>query len=308
MQPVLSTHIFSKQRLEAKHFDVLHAAGAEAVEIWDAVQHFDHNSRPAVRDVAQYFAGSALKLHSMHYPMYREKNGERQRNNVVHRERAERIAAMDEVKRCIEVAEQAPFRFLVLHLDEWQEPWSEAVLDHSLTAVEHLRAFARPLGVTIALENLFGGIAEPENLLQVLNTGHFDDAGLCFDSGHAHIVAATRAREKSTQHAADGSVQVAREAVIAEYTAMLDLMTHRIVTTHLHDNDSTRDAHLWPLDESLEVSATESAGLPWHETMASLRTAAHKPAANLEIHSTLGGDASCVESRAKTCFRQLQIS
>jgi sugar phosphate isomerase/epimerase len=279
---------------------VLASTGAQAIELWGAVPHFNFLSRPAVREVADYFASSPVKLHSLHYPMYREESGNLTRNNVVHAERGERIAAMDEVKRAIEVAELAPFRFLILHLDEYEQPWSEAVLDHAMTSVEHLRAFARPLGVTLALENLYNGVTDPENLLEVLRTGHLDDVGLCFDSGHAHMVAATRAREKSDAHAADGSVIAAREAVMAEYFAILEMMAPRIVTTHLHDNDSTRDAHLWPADASLNGH-----GIPWPETMRILSAAPNAPAANLEIHHSLSADEAGIAPRAKAAFEFL---
>jgi sugar phosphate isomerase/epimerase len=299
LQPVISSHIFSKQPLHPSQLDVLAATGAEAIELWASVQHFNYQSRPMVREVAQYFASSPLKLHSLHFPMYRGEDS-RTRNNVVHRERGERIAAMDEVKRAIEVAEQAPFRFFILHLDEYEQEWSEAVLDHAMTSVEHLRAFARPLGVTLALENLYAGIAHPENLLQILNTGHSKDVGLCFDSGHAHMVAATRARGKSSDHAADGSVTATRDNVLAEYFAILEMMAPRIVTTHLHDNDSTRDAHLWPADESLEGN-----GVPWPETMRILAKAPHAPAANLEIHHSLGTEDAQIPQRAAEAFAML---
>jgi sugar phosphate isomerase/epimerase len=307
MQPVLSTHLFIKQTLLPSQLDTLAAAGAQAVEIFASQPHFDYSSRPALREIAQYFSGSALKLHSLHAPMYRDETAasHRERNNVVHRERSQRIDAMDDIKRAVELAEQVPFRFLILHLDEYNEPWSEAILDLALTAVEHLQAFARPLGVHIALENLCNDVTQPENLLEILRTGHFQDAGICLDSGHAHIVAAARARSRSSDHAQDGSVTVTREAVRAEYLAMLELMASRILTTHLHDNDSTRDAHLWPADESLKISQTEIAGIPWNETMTILRAAPKQPVCNLEIHYTLGNEPAEIERRAKATFALL---
>lgn len=311
MQPVLSTHIFLKQTLHPGQLDILASAGASAVEIFASAPHFDYTSRPAIREFAQYFAASPMKLHSLHAPMYRELSSHRELNNVVHRERAERIAAMDEIKRAIEVAEQIPFSFLVLHLDEREQHWSEAVLDHALSAIEHLRAFARPLGVSLALENLWNDVTRPEYLLEVLHTGHFEDVGICFDTGHAHMVATTRAREKSTSHADDKSVTVSREAINSEYLAMLELLAPRITTTHLHDNDGTRDAHLWPADDSLffespETSQIESRGLPWPETMRILEQAPHQPAMNLEIHYSLGDDEEQLTSQAESAFTLLQ--
>jgi sugar phosphate isomerase/epimerase len=286
--------------------DILSAAGAEAVEVVAAQPHFDYTSRQAIRELADYFAGSPLKFHSVHGPMYRNESSttNRERNNVVHRERSERIAAMDDIKRAIEVAELAPFRFLVLHLDEYNEPWSDAILDLALTAVEHLQAFARPLGVKLAVENLWNDVTQPQYLIYLLETGHFKDAGICFDSGHALIVATQRARARSGQYAEDGSVLATREDIVAEYMAMLEQMAPRILTTHLHDNDGTRDAHLWPGDESLKIDATGSHGVPWAQTMAVLRGAANHPACNLELHSSFSDDVK-LERRARAAFEFL---
>jgi sugar phosphate isomerase/epimerase len=307
MQRVLSSHLFVKQTIHPSQLDILVAAGAQAIEVVAAQPHFDYTSRPAVRELAQYFASSPVPLHSLHAPMYRNESSttDRDRNNVIHRQRSERIDAMDDIKRAIEVAELVPYPFIVVHLDEYNEPWSEAVLDLAITAVEHLQAFARPLGVKICLENLWSDITQPQYLLQILNTGHFEDAGICFDAGHAHIVAAGRARAKSSDHAEDGSVTATRPAVIAEYLAMLELMAPRILTTHLHDNDATRDAHLWPGDESLIKSPTEFLGVPWPETMRILRSAAKAPACNLELHHTLGSDPTQIETRARAAFQLL---
>ena len=300
LTPVISSHIFSRKPLMLGQLDVLGQTGAQAIELWGAVPHFNFLSRPVVREVASYFASSPVSLHSLHFSMYRTDDDIVMRNNIVHCERAERIAAMDEIKRALEVAELAPFRFLILHLDEYEQPWSEEVLDHAMTSVEHLRAFARPLGVTLALENLYDGVADPENLLQVLHTGHFDDVGLCFDAGHAHMVAATRAKAKSNGQAADGSVTATRDAVMAEYFSMLEMMAPRIVTTHLHDNDSTRDAHLWPADASLNGN-----GIPWPETMRILSAAPHAPVANLEIHHSYSADEGQIVPRAQAVFEML---
>jgi sugar phosphate isomerase/epimerase len=301
MQPVLSSHLFVKQTLHPSQLDLLIAAGAQGIEVVAAQPHLDYTSRSAVRELGQYFASSAVPFHSVHAPMYRNESAasHRERNNIIHRQRSERIDAMDDIKRAIEIAELAPFKFLVLHLDEYDEPWSEAVLDLSITAVEHLQAFARPLGVKIAIENLCNEVTQPQYLLHILNTGHFTDAGICFDSGHAHIVAAGRARSRSSVHAEDGSVVATREDVVAEYMAMLEQMAPRILTTHLHDNDSTRDAHLWPGDEP------EGLGVPWQQTMEVLSKAANQPACNLEIHHSLGAEPEQIGPRAHAAFRMM---
>ena len=60
--------------------------------------------------------------------------------NIVDPDKRMRIEAMDEIKRAIEVAEYAPFRFLVQHIgksDEYDDPRK---FENALSAIEHLRA------------------------------------------------------------------------------------------------------------------------------------------------------------------------
>ena len=61
---------------------------------------------------------------------------------------------MDEIKRALEIAEQIPFRFLVQHIGVGNESFDEHKFEAAMTSIEHLRAFAKPLGVRILLENI----------------------------------------------------------------------------------------------------------------------------------------------------------
>ena len=107
-----------------------------------------------------------------------------------------------------------------------------------MTAVEHLRAFARPLGVQILLENLEKNeVAEPQNLMEILTVGHFDDIGMCLDLGHAHI----------------------GEGI----PATIDVMGPRIRSVHVHDNAGEKDSHLWPGDGTIAWPETMRALEPW---------------------------------------------
>ena len=56
-------------------------------------------------------------------------------------------------------------------------------------------------------------------------------------------------------------------------TPAFETLKNLIRTTHLHDNDQQRDAHLWPGKGTID----------WKETMALLRTAPHVPALVLEL-------------------------
>lgn len=274
MLRALSTHVFLNQRLHPGLLDLLERGGAQAIELFAARQHFDYTSRPHIKETADWFASKEVQAHSLHAPLFPDTEMGRAGApavNVVHGEKSRRIEAMDEVKRGLEVAEILPFRFLVLHLGERDGSWSERTLEDALTAVEHLQAFARPLGVRLLLENIQNEITEPKNLVEIIRVGHFKDVGVCFDSGHAHL----------------------GEGVAATLAELQPL----IGSTHLHDNQGDKDTHLWPGDGTID----------WQPMMDELRTAPRSPAAVLEIHYNLGDTPDAVATKAAAAFGRLGV-
>jgi sugar phosphate isomerase/epimerase len=230
MQPGISTHVFLPQRLHPGLLDALHKAGASTVEIFAARHHFDYTDRAAVRDIASWFRSTNVGA-TLHQPLYISDRADAQWSrhvaanlNLIDPEKSRRIAAMDEVKRALESAEQIPFTACTLHLGHKDDAWNPRALENSLTAIEHLKAFAHPLGVRILIENLQNEITSPEHILEILRVGHFDRVGVCLDIGHAHL---------------------AQENNIGIDEAF-ELLKPRIAQLHLHDNHGQKDEHLWP--------------------------------------------------------------
>ncbi len=95
---------------------------------------------------------------------------------------------MDEIKRALEIAEQIPFRFLVQHIGVGERRVRRTEFEAAMTSIEHLRAFAKPLGVTFCWRTFRTSSSTPERLVEFLHTSHFDDVGVCFDFGHAHMM------------------------------------------------------------------------------------------------------------------------
>jgi sugar phosphate isomerase/epimerase len=116
-----------------------------------------------------------------------------------------------------------------------------------MTSIEHLRAFAKPLGVRILLENIPNELSTPEKLMEMIQSAHFEDVGICFDFGHAHMM---------------GSVSEAFEIV-----------RKQVCSTHIHDNNKDRDSHLWPGEGTID----------WKHAMELLRSAPQMPALMLEL-------------------------
>ena len=280
----ISSHLFFPDRLTPGTLDLLRDAGAETVEVFAARHHIDYTDRNAVRELAGWFRSNPVAA-TMHMPLFTEaEEAQWSRHteptlNLVSRAKGERIAAMDEVKRALEAAEQVPFRTCVLHLGLKDDRWATETLDLSLTAIEHLKAFATPLGVQLLLENQFSDLATPAHLVEIARVGHFDTVGFCLDTGHAHLTQPTMPDET-------GFDRIARERLRDEFgsAALKDGLAEafqtfgrRLVELHLHDNSGTRDEHLWPGE------AAAGKGLDWGIVRASLLKLAQEPVSMLEI-------------------------
>src|SRR4051794_37299976 len=185
MQKAVSTYLFVKERLHPGILDGLMRAGVQAVEIFAARQHIDYANRKAhVKEIAEWFRGSGIPLNSVHSPLYADYEWGRAGAppiNIASTDRASRIEAMDEIKRALEVAEQIPFRFLIQHIGVANETFDDHKVEAAMTSVEHLRAFAKPLGVRILLENIPNELSTPDRLVEFIRTSHMEDVGVCFD-------------------------------------------------------------------------------------------------------------------------------
>jgi sugar phosphate isomerase/epimerase len=269
MLRVLSTHLFLNQRLHPGLLELAARSGAQAVEIFAARQHFDYASREHVSELASWFRSNSLKPFSMHAPLFPDREMGRAGApavNVLHPEKARRIEAMDEIKRALESAELIPFSNLVLHLGEREDGWSQRSIEYAITALEHLGAFAHPLGVRLLVENLTSEPTTPEHLITILDLGHLTSVGICLDLGHAHITAG-----------------------ISQAIATLG---SRIATLHVHDNHAVKDEHLWPGDGTID----------WAEAVAALKALPAAPASVLEIHYGLGNDLASLGARIEPAF------
>ncbi|MEY2411928.1 MAG: hypothetical protein QOD84_534 [Acidobacteriaceae bacterium] len=253
MLKAVSTYLYVKERLHPGILDALAHNGAQAIEIFAARQHLDYaNRKQHVREIADWFRTSGVTLNSLHAPLYADYDWGRSGSeplNVVATERAARIEAMDEIKRAIEVAENIPFRFLIQHVGLSGETFDGRKLEAAMTSIEHLRAFAKPLGVRILLENIPNELSTPERLVEFIRTTHFDDVGICFDFGHANLM--------------------------TDVPQAFETLKDHIRSTHVHDNNKDRDSHLWP----------GSGTVDWKQAMDLLRTAPQTPPLLLEIES-----------------------
>lgn len=270
MLRAISSYIYIKKRLHPGLLDAMAKGGAQAVEVFAARGHFDYHEREHVKELGNWFKSSKVAFHSMHSPIYTTNDFARATEpplNIVDPEKRRRIEAMDEIKRALEVAELAPFRFLVQHIGKSDEYFDGHKFEAALSSIEHLRAFARPLGVTLLVENIPNELSTPERLMELIKALHYDDLGVCFDTGHAHLM--------SSVHQAFG------------------VLESRIRSTHVHDNHRDRDTHLWPGEGNID----------WSQTVQSLSAAPHSPPLLMELEGVEGVD---VPGKMAETYRKLE--
>ncbi|MGF7178663.1 sugar phosphate isomerase/epimerase family protein [Tunturiibacter psychrotolerans] len=286
MQPGLSTHVFLPQRLHPGLLDALHKSGAQVIELFAARHHFDYTDRAAVRDIATWFNSTGAGA-TLHQPLYLSDRADAQWSrhvapnlNLIDPEKSRRISAMDEVKRALESAEQIPISACTLHLGYKDDAWNLRALENSLTAIEHLKAFAHPLGVRILLENLQNEITTPEHLLEIINVGHFDRVGVTLDIGHAHL-----------------SAPEANKGIDEAF----ELLKPRIAELHIHDNLGAKDDHLWP-----GTAGPGSFNIDWHNIAKHIATLPANTPGILEIAHELDETPESVISKSTQAFDLLK--
>ena len=275
MLRAMSSYIYIGRRLHPGLLDEMARGGAQAIEIFGARGHFDYSDKAHIRELGNWFKSGTVQFHSMHSPIYTSNDFARNTEpplNIVDTDKRRRIEAMDEIKRALEVAEIAPFSFLVQHVGLGHESYDPRKFEAALSSIEHLRAFARPLGVNLLLENIPNELSTPEKLMELIRTLHYPDLGICFDTGHAHIM--------SSVHQAFG------------------VMEQRIRSTHVHDNQRDRDAHLWPGNGNID----------WNQTIQSLRAAPQAPALLMEIEGQEGVNISAKMAEAYKMLEEAVVS
>ena len=228
------------------------------------------NRKAHVKEIADWFQSSGVPLHSVHAPLYPDYDWGRAGTppvNIASTDRAGRIEAMDEIKRALEIAEQIPFRFLIQHIGVPNEAFDDKKFEAAMTSIEHLRAFAKPLGVRLLIENIPNELSTPDRLVEMIRSAHFDDVGVCFDFGHA--------------------------LMMSSVSQAFEILRTYICSTHVHDNAADRDSHLWP-----------GAGtINWKEAMELLRSAPQTPPLVLEVD---GEDKSNSVEHLRATFEKLE--
>ncbi len=224
MRHALSTYLFVERRLTVALLDRILRSGVKEVEIFCARQHIDYHNRAQIDELKHWFRDAELKVHSIHAPMFSDdvwgRTGPNSLVSITETTKAKRIAATDEIKRAMEMAESFPFRYVVQHIGTADDEYDEHKLEAAFNCLDELIVFGSQLGVEMLVENIPNALSSAERLNMFVQSTHLR-VGFCFDTGHAHL----------------GS------GIEPEF----ELMKHRIRSTHVHDNDGQDDSHIFPL-------------------------------------------------------------
>jgi len=257
MQRMISSHVAVNHRLTTNWLSKVEAAGITGVEIFCAMQHIDWRNKQQVEELGYFFRDSALQLYSVHAPTYTDeiwgRSGPDSHINITLRNKPDRIRWVDEIKRVLDIAEVAPFRYLIQHLGDKDQQFSEEAFEAAYNSLDELCLFGRQRGVEILLENIPNDLSTASRLKYFNDFTHLN-MNFVFDTGHAHIGA-------GIEH---------------EFNIMRD----RVRSLHVHDNDGIDDIHLFP--------GSEGGTIDWTSVMKMLRARPGQYPLMLELKDVAG--------------------
>lgn len=159
---------------------------------------------------------------------------------------AQRRANMEKLKRFIDLTTGCGARVYVVHGS--YEPVAEreraALLASAAVSLRELTEFMKPLGLTLALENLPRtciGNSAPE--MQTL-TDNVPDLRLCFDTNH-FTPACPNVRFRPLQRLIP-ALRAKLNPIAEECAAYAGRFANRIVTVHISDYDGVDECHWLP--------------------------------------------------------------
>jgi sugar phosphate isomerase/epimerase len=261
---MISSHVIVNHRLTTAWLGKVDAAGIAGVEIFCAMQHIDWRNQQQIGELGHFFRDSELKLHSLHSPMYTDeiwgRSGPDSHINITLRNKPDRIRWVDEIKRVLEIAEVAPFRYLIQHMGDKDQEFREEAFEAAYNSLDELSLFAHQRGVEILLENIPNELSTASRLKYFNEFTHLK-MNFVFDTGHAHI----------------------GEGIEHEF----NIMRNNIRSLHLHDNDGVNDIHLFP--------GTEGGTIDWPVVMGMLRAQPGRYPLLLELKEVPGMQQPIVE-------------
>src|SRR5436309_2281645 len=111
----ISTQIYRRQAVTVDLLESIRKAGYQHFELFCNRPHLDFHSRTLLRSIGRWFQENSLPSPSLHLPFI-EDAGRAQRVwlSVLEPERRHREAALDEIKRSLELADYVGLSYVVM--------------------------------------------------------------------------------------------------------------------------------------------------------------------------------------------------
>jgi sugar phosphate isomerase/epimerase len=218
----ISTRFFRNQPLTVDVLERFRKAKFERLEIFGNRPHFDFHDRKTLRSIARWFDENETPAPSIHLPF--EEPYSRDHATALPLFAAEarlRQRAIDELKRCMELAEFTRVSYAVMHLGADGESFNPVLLEYAYAAIAAVQKFS---GVRVLIENTLNESSTFERIREFISVAQLQNVGICYDTGHA-------------------------------YLRNLNPELNQIEVIQLNDTDGTRDAHLWPFEGRLDWPA-----------------------------------------------------
>ncbi len=200
---------------------MIREAGFEVVGIGASPQHSGYTTAAGRAAIGKLLEENGVTVDSVHAPF---PEGDR----LFSLDEAERSESLRQCQFALDTAAELDGRIVVIHLIQpYGIPQGEVrsrMIEQGRQSVSALAEYARCRGVKLALENG----QEPEYDQVVASfLAEFDDqaVGFCYDSGH--------------------------ENVQGMCFKMLEQFGHRLLTTHIHDNEGS-DTHMLPYEGTID--------------------------------------------------------
>lgn len=146
MVHALSTYLFVNHRLTTALLSHIWEAEIQGVEIFCARQHLDYYNKAQIAELGHWFRDSKLQFHSLHSPLFSDDvwghTGPQATVDITEPVKAKRIKVVDEIKRALEIAETAPFRYLIQHFGMVGAEYEERRIDAAFNSLEEIKIFA----------------------------------------------------------------------------------------------------------------------------------------------------------------------
>jgi sugar phosphate isomerase/epimerase len=217
----ISTQFHRKQQVTVDMLESLRKSGYKHIELFCNRPHLDFHDRNLLRAIGRWFEENEMPPPSIHLPFLDGAGSDRRWISALEPERRDRAAAIDQIKRSLELADRVSPEYVVMHLGNPGQAFNPVMFEYAYAAIFQIRQFS---GVRVMLENIPNEISTIERMQELKTVSELSDVGICYDSGHGHLQGVT---------------------------GNLDFVD----ATHIHDNHGETDDHLWPFDGEIDWPA-----------------------------------------------------